>query len=249
MSSQMVGSARITASAVQPDSNPGQQLLSSRSLHPVKLLHGRWQRLPLARIRLIPVLRTMDWGPLKAYIDESIHQVPFYAHVAVSIERVDIGDIQPLSHVVIRSRYRKASEVTKSMYSGGVDLFEPCLLRVRGESTYQLMLPPLVEKTDTGYVVLDGVHRIKSALDGDRLPAHIIVLVIKSSAEPLPPLPAAPAHWKDVHVLGSRSRSRKFKQYKREYFRPAGALLRSKRFCFNSVGAFTAACADALAKS
>ncbi len=217
------------------------------ALRPRRWLLGRWQRTPLARTRLIPVLKTTSEGAFKAFVDESLHGIaPFYAHVDITFARLDVREIQSLSRAAGRARYRKAKRIVRSMHRRGVDLFEPCLLRYRDESAYRLVLPPVVEPTDDGYVVLDGVHRIKAALDEGSLPRFIFVLVVEGHGEQLPPLPATPARWREVHVLPTRrSRSKKFKNLRRKYFRPVGSFLRSEHFWFDSVDSFDSACRQA----
>jgi hypothetical protein len=223
-----------------------ERLLLSTPLHPLRWLLGRWQSSPAARTRLIPLIRTVRWEPLKAFIDQSIREVaPFYANVTVNLTRLEVSELQPLSRVAGRSRYRKANQITRSMSTRGLELFEPCLLRYHKELAYRLVLPPLVEKTADGYVVLDGVHRFKAAMDTHRLPSSVMVLVVEGA---LPPLPATPAEWRDVNVLKSQSRTKKFKNLRRGYFRPAGRFLRSDRFCFASLDQFKTACDAAVAR-
>ncbi|HEV3319348.1 MAG TPA: hypothetical protein VG053_06405 [Solirubrobacteraceae bacterium] len=135
-----------------------------------------------------------------------------------------------------------------------INLFEPCLVRYRGEDTFRLVLPPVVEKKRRGYVVVDGVHRLtglykSKTRQGLRrfrwlprwLRDEVEVVVIDGK------LPSAAARSVGFEAITVPKKNdpppkKKFLRLRKDLFRPANATLSGSQFRFTSTTSFVEAC-------
>jgi hypothetical protein len=193
------------------------------------------------------VRRVADMVPphvFDAYLATTIRSIsPFYERAHVSMLFVPLTDLYPVSRVTEKRRMKQARRLIRLMQRRACARFEPCLLRYPRESHYRLVLPPLVERARQGYVVVDGVHRLTAlaALSDDS--AQALVVVVKGPRLPRPA--AIPATLDAVRTMAyDPGRTFKFRRFRRELFRPAGATLRGDAFRFRSIEDFVAACND-----
>jgi hypothetical protein len=204
---------------------------------------SRAPRLSWRRSELISVAEIVDPRAFDAFLVASIRSISkSYATVSVSVETVPLRKLQPLSRIAEAQRYRRAERLVRLMRRRKSRLFEPSLLRYRGERNYRLVLPPLVADTQEGFVVVDGVHRLAVLANRRLRPKLVRVLVIRRAPHPLRPA-GVPGNLAEVQVTNRHlSRLRKFRHFKPWRFQPTGATLKGDRFCFDSVDEFVAAC-------
>jgi hypothetical protein len=193
------------------------------------------------------------------YLDTAIRQISdYYADASISVVKVPIENVRPLSRVVEEDRYKRAKRLRRQMRLRGMSLFEPCLLRYRGEDTFRLVMPPVVERRRRNYVVVDGVHRLtvlhkSKTWRGLRhfrwlhrwLNYEVEVIVIEGVHKPAA---AKSVGFNEITVPrknGPPPKKNKFRNFKKEYFRPANATLSSSQFRFTSTDSFVEACQNA----
>ncbi len=218
-------------------------------------------RLPLRlrRTRLMPVTRLVEPEQFALYLDTAVRQISdYYTDASISVVKVPIKNVRPLSRVVEEGRYRRAKRLRRRMRLRRISLFEPCLLRYRGEDTFRLVLPPVVEKRRRNYVVVDGVHRLtglykSKTRQGLRhlrwlcrwLSDEVAVVVIEGV---LQPAAATSVGFEEIAVPkrnGPRPKKNKFRRLRKEFFRPANATLSGSQFRFTSTDSFVEACRSA----
>jgi hypothetical protein len=193
---------------------------------------------------LLPVIHLPDNERFGAYLTDSVRRIsPYYEHAEITATTVELVDVHPLSRIVERARFRRARKLVRAMRLRGIVLFEPCLLRYRGERDYRLVLPPVVETTerhDGVMVVVDGVHRLAAL--SRAFPRRTEVSVILVSGPSLPRPAARPVNFSDITIeAGDVSPRKKFRRLQPRLFRPAGSTLRGDSFSFESVDSFLAA--------
>lgn len=200
----------------------------------------RWSR---NRTTLVRVEKLIDHDRLESYVRQAIKRIDrAYATASVSIECVPLASIRSLSRVVEGERFDKASRIVRLMQRRRYPLFEPTLLRFSGEHDYRLVIPPVVEETKDGLLVLvDGVHRLAVLSERRRPPAEVRVVVVRRTRQERSW--ATPVNLSDVRI--SREplpRDRKFRRLKKDKFLPTGKVLRSARFRYDSPERFVASC-------
>jgi hypothetical protein len=198
--------------------------------------------LPQPRAELIPVSELVPSDLAQAFLRAKIRAIsPVFSSAAITQVPVPLADIRPLSRVAERSRYGLAKRLVRLMRRRRCTLFEPCLVRYDGEQAFRLTFPPLVEETQQGLVIIDGVHRLAVLAKSRRSPRFVTVIMI-TRAWPARPA-AVPGALSDIAIEEKdRPREQKFRHLKPSRFRPAGATLRGPRFSFDTPEAFVAAC-------
>jgi hypothetical protein len=181
----------------------------------------------------------------EALIDRSLRtNWSGYVHAHIELAWVQLTDIQPLSGVLDPQRYESVRRHHELLRRDGLPAYIPTAVRFSSERTYRVSLPPVVEKHGGTFLVVDGTHRLRLLVE-EGIPEAVCIVV---SGPHLPEPPSIPREWADVHVLPKyKSRSKKFRNLRRSWFRPTGAFLRGDRFDYDTVRAIRRDCFDALA--
>lgn len=197
--------------------------------------------------RMVPLAERVDAEAADAFIGLAVRaSSPVYRTVLIERRVVDLERVYPLSRFYSPDRFRAAKTYIELAQRRSIELFEPTCLRHWGERDYHLALPPVVEQWNDGYAVIDGVHRLYALREQGAREAMVIALL----GDALPPLPATPGTWQSLNrEQATVQRRKKFRQFKREHFRPAASFFRSERFSFYSLAQVDRSCRDAFANA
>lgn len=203
-----------------------------------------WRRWPaiLRWTRLIPVLDLVAPEQFTAFLAASIREIsPYYSRARISTTIVRLDEVHPVSRTVEARRLKRARRLVRLMRQRDRTFFESCLLKYRGEASYHLVLPPVVERAGGNLVVVDGVHRLTALDRSDHHPKDVSVVLIRDSRLPRPA--AVPCKLSDIEVTYYDPKpSVKFRRLQPDLFRPTGSTLRSRIFAFQSVEEFVTVC-------
>jgi pyrimidine deaminase RibD-like protein len=138
--------------------------------------------------------------------------VPQYTYSEITQEDVAMADVRPLTQSLERFKLARLSQLNtlrKRHNIAPAAIVEGCPWPIT---------PPVVEDwPGIGFVLVDGTHRVYSAIE-DGLD-HLPMLVIRDVRDDLPADPVA--SWDEVQVhLTKLPRERRYSNYRKEHFRP-----------------------------
>jgi hypothetical protein len=150
--------------------------------------------------------------PEEDLVNSLIRCVPQYENAVGGIEYIPAMEVRPLTRNLERFKLARLSQLNSLRERHGIPsaaIIEGCPWPIT---------PPVVEDVPgVGLVLVDGTHRVYSAIESgmDRLP----MLVISGSSGNLP---ARPVHnWDEVQVFMAKlPRNRRYEAYRKEHFRP-----------------------------
>ncbi len=206
-----------------------------RSAHVAQPEPALFERL-LCHIRpdtACPLTRIASLDASQALVEQAIRQISrIYVDSVITVQPVDLDRVVPLSFIIDPERSVRVARYLRLLRRRHILPYSASAVRFRGERTYQLALPPLVEEHGDTYVVVDGVHRLKLLIDASEDTA---ICVVVSGNLPAPP--SEPAKWSEVRYGPDKyiSRAKKFRAFNRPLFRPAGDYLRSRAFEYSSL--------------
>lgn len=213
------------------------------AIHPIRALRRTLRR--VLGPRMVRLEDRVDREEADAFITAAVRaSSPVYQGVDIERRVVDLDRVYPLSRFYSPGRFRAAKTYIKLAQRRSIELFEPTCLRHWGERDYHLALPPIVEPWSDGYAVIDGVHRLYALRERGAREATVVAVVSRA----LPPLPGTPGTWQSLRSERTTvQRRKKFRQFKRELFRPAASYFRSERFRFYSLPQIDRSCRRAAA--
>jgi hypothetical protein len=155
--------------------------------------------------------------PVQNIIDALKRTVPAYANASVDLVSIELVRLRPLARFLERFKLSRLNQL--AVLSEKYDVRFPAAI----QGSPWAIIPPIVEETpDGGLVIVDGTHRIFSALS--RGVERLEVLLIRGVAEALPARPLA--NWDQAQlVMEKRPRNIRYEDYSPEQFRPIRAAI------------------------
>jgi thymidylate kinase/HD superfamily phosphodiesterase len=122
-----------------------------------------------------------------------------YASARISLERLQISDLVPLSKYVLEEQLEIVEKIQRRLAAQGVDIFALASGIVWPDGIDERAVAcPVVEFWDReGLLLVDGIHRVWYARASGR--KEILCAVVKDVVVPLVPLPVT---WREVKVYG-----------------------------------------------
>jgi hypothetical protein len=160
------------------------------------------------------------WEPLdkSRIIDLLRNGVPSYRNADLDFETVDPETLRPLPKALERLKLSRL-HILEVLFR---DFKVPLYARLRN-SPWPIVAPIAERQSDGTLVVIDGAHRIYSALERGEL--SIEVIVVKRATMPLPATPQP--NWNDVKVLTPKvPRADRYINFDESFFRPIRDALR-----------------------
>jgi hypothetical protein len=192
--------------------------------------HAAWQRLVrLCRpSRVRPLSSLGGRGAAKALVERTVREVsPHYRDASIEVETVELTRVRPLSLVLESVRNENMRTYLRMLRRRRIRPYVPAAVRFRGEDTFRLALPPVLEEHGDVLAVVDGTHRLSLLVDRSETTAVCVVVRGKD----LPSLPSEPVEWRSLRVKDDYlSRAKKFRRFRRNRFRPAGSYLRNLEY-------------------
>jgi predicted nucleotide-binding protein len=126
---------------------------------------------------------------------------------SIRLVAVTADEIWSCCRFVKRERLLRVRDLTAAYESHGLRAFETAIALSRGRET--LVLPPILERHDDRYVLIDGTHRLFTRLMLEKEP-HALCLAVNCTR----PLPSHPLPFKDVVIAAEkRSKSENFPKF------------------------------------
>jgi hypothetical protein len=120
-----------------------------------------------------------------------------YADATVTLERVKIDVLVPLSKYVLEEQLQQVRALRNVLNESGVDLFNlECGIAWPFDEDPRAIAPPVVEQWDEALLLVDGLHRVWTAREQGL--SEVTCVVISGVTLPLVPLPSA---WTDIKVF------------------------------------------------
>jgi hypothetical protein len=167
-----------------------------------------------------------------SFVAKSVRAItPAYSKATVSDLRLRIVDIIPLSRFAVQDRLNRAQSFLKEALKSGLRIFE--LMAITEEGKARIVFPPVVEAWQSGFYLVDGVHRVLAAREMG-YDSDLDVLGIDSKT--LPPLPCEACSWDTIRTLRNQQKLEDILgSLDRSLFRPVSKHFNSKGFVFNSL--------------
>jgi len=150
--------------------------------------------------------------------------VPQYAALRqITLERVNVSEIQSLSRFVNATRLQFASNLIQKYQTACIDVYKPVVLT--NDAVRRLIAPPVVEWHEGRPILFDGTHRVWTALRNGM--KWIYVLSLRDVNLPLP---CEITPWGQVTVRPDKySRNENLRSLNMLYYRPVTDTFNSDR--------------------
>ena len=201
----------------------------------------RWVAVFWPRARVVPLEELAAANAVQALLTRTVREIsPVYAQAAVTVEDVEMSRIRPLARVMNARRRTRMKRYLRMLGKRRITPYAPAAVRFRGEATYRLALPPVLEEHRHRFAVVDGLHRLHLLFERGDATARCVVI----RGAHLPELPSDLARWRAVRLSQDDSRPPKknFPNFRSSRFRPAGSYLRSKLLQYPDLDAIRDAC-------
>ena len=147
--------------------------------------------------------------------------IPQYSTVTpqhLTLQTLTLAELWSACRFVKNERLNLIRPLVLAYNNQNIDRFAPaCCLSCR---QHTVLLPPIVEKHDDKYVVIDGMHRLYTHLILNRETSASCIVVSCGQSLPSQPLPLGQVS----AVPSKRPRAENFPQYREEQFRPIKKL-------------------------
>jgi pyrimidine deaminase RibD-like protein len=155
--------------------------------------------------------------PVENIINALKRQVPAYTNASIELVSFELARLRPLARFLERFKLSRLNQLAVLSEDYGVRF--PAAI----EGSPWAIIPPIVEETlDGDLVIVDGTHRVFSALN--RGVERLDVLLVKGVTERLPATPLG--SWDQAQlVMEKRPRDSRYENYSPEQFRPIRAAI------------------------
>ena len=124
-------------------------------------------------------------------------QIRPYADASISLERLRIDELVPLSKYVLEDQLRFVDRTRQSLLADSVDILDlDCGFVWPAGDSNRPLAAPIVEEWDGALLLVDGLHRIWTARSLGL--AAVTCAVVRCLEVPLMTLPAS---WNDIRVF------------------------------------------------
>lgn len=126
-------------------------------------------------------------------VERILRRLAVYTNVgSITQETLPVSRLIPLSRCVVWRRLFRARELLEATTRAGAAPYVPLLAEVGDKC--RLVIPPVVERWNDDFYVIDGTHRLVAAM---RHGLHEVSVIVVAGDE-LPPLPCTPGIWDDI---------------------------------------------------
>jgi pyrimidine deaminase RibD-like protein len=207
------------AAMICVERKPGLHGLLFQAPHEVSILDGlaqlfesSWKdadKRAAANPQIIPI-------PAEKIIEALRKQVPAYHNASIEFVSVKVANLKPLARFLERFKLSRLNQL--AILSEDYGAIFPAVI----QGSPWAIIPPVVEETSEGeLVILDGTHRVFSALS--RGIETIDVLLVRGVTSGLP---ATPLEWDQTSLVADkRQREMRYQNYSEEGFRPIRAAI------------------------
>lgn len=104
------------------------------------------------------------------------------ANITVTFESVSLASLKSLISIINAERYESNRMLRYTYTVNDIALFSPIV--IDEDETQSVVLPPIIERSQHGYMIIDGVHRLVASSNNHD--SDVLAAVIHSD-QPLPP--------------------------------------------------------------
>jgi hypothetical protein len=153
-----------------------------------------------------------------------------YANATITLEEIALSEIRPIALYVVTHALARQFVLRSNLQSLGHDtLHLGSALRISHDGNSVGLIPPIVEETDDGLCLMDGLHRSTMA----RVIGQSTIRVLRiNNVNPDYPLTSFPNEWDEIRTYDTTPVDRALKKRYRpdsHYFRDLSTINGSRR--------------------
>ena len=130
-----------------------------------------------------------------------VKNVPFYKNCSISLEKVEIEKVIPLTKFVREFKLNQISTLIEFYKELNINLFEPCAITTEN-SGVQLLVPPVLEQKDGKLYIAEGHSRLLYCKQNNI--NEVYALIVKGCTTPLA---SSPNKWENIKIAKTEAKT------------------------------------------
>jgi len=169
---------------------------------------------------------------IKNVLVKNIHQ--YNSEIEIDFKMIKINQIIPFAHFAHTERMKIAKTNLSKLIASNLTPYE--IFATHENGIGRIVFPPIVEKINDDYYLIDGIHRLLIASEF----GFDDVLCVAAKTHDNLPLPCTPNKWGNIEITDTDFPiGKNLLNINRQYFRRATECFNSQEFIFKSEKEFS----------